>query len=62
MDKGTEPPKPNGHDKRRFRSNVTPRVQVSHEVVRFEMHGNREIFKNCDLAMPLGYFVPASLF
>ena len=37
MDKGTEPPKPIAPDKRRFRGKVTPRVQVTDEVVRIEI-------------------------
>jgi hypothetical protein len=37
MDKGTEPPKPITHAKRRFRGKVTPRVHVMDEVVRIEI-------------------------
>ncbi len=37
MDKGTEPPKPAGQVKRRFRGKVNPRVEINDEVIRADI-------------------------
>ncbi len=37
MDKGTEPPKPAGHVKRRFRGKVKPFVEIKDEVIRADI-------------------------